>query len=476
MRAFLAALIASALGGGCYRPSVEACQLQCNNQQCPSGLTCNEQGFCASSASAVCDSLPVDAPADADDSAVTVEVLDRTGAALPSAVVVFADRSNTLIDEKVTGPDGIASSVVPPGGSATAIRSGVGAGGGNVLYATTYLDVWPGAHLVAQSEVNTLTRQVHVTWQPMDTANQYEIRTSCGTPPINVPGGLFELDIPVPVHCPTFDVIVHAGPASSTNPPSLAAALGGQTASSVVMPMFQQPVPVMATIAGRPTNAAMLGVSLAGWITPMVPATAPFTSTSLTQANPTITLYAPKGVNLTAQVFIGNADPALANYGQVVIERLPAMATSYTRNLNGIVIPWVGNATYEPASRSLRWQISTPQGVTVATPNVVMADVGFTRGMNRVSWRVIAPGSYVTTSVEGGVTVARLALPDIPGDRVFEPMTGDVIDLDDAITVHVDDAAVHGVIEQFEAKRLELSSSVPGLGHLTFMATPQSTP
>ncbi|MDB4961119.1 MAG: hypothetical protein JWP01_1118 [Myxococcales bacterium] len=60
-------LLAVLLGAGCYSPSVEPCRYVCNGATCPSGLTCNAQGMCASSATEMCggDGGPIaDAPPD----------------------------------------------------------------------------------------------------------------------------------------------------------------------------------------------------------------------------------------------------------------------------------------------------------------------------------------------------------------------------------------------------------------------------
>ncbi|MDB4961118.1 MAG: hypothetical protein JWP01_1117 [Myxococcales bacterium] len=476
MRAILAALIASALGGGCYRPSVEACQLQCNHQQCPNGLACNEQGFCASSATAQCDSLPVDAPADADETKITIEVLDRTGVPLKGAVVVLADRAGAQIEEKVTGPDGIVTSDAVAGSSATVLRAVSDAAAGDVLYATTYLDLWGGAHLVSQPDPDARTRSVNIKWTPSAAANQYEIRTSCVAPPTTVPGGVTSFDVQIPTRCTTFDVVVFAGP-QNTNPPPMSVVLGGQTGSSVVMPAtWQSSIQVPATITGKPTNSSTLTSSIGGWITPAVPSTATFSSTTIDSGTPISPWRAPPGMSYTVQTAVPGVDPRLPNGTQTVIQRLAAGATSYTRNLDGILIPWTGNATFDRAAGTLSWLALEPQGLTtVATPNIVMAELGFTRGTARVVWRVIAPGTFVTTTVLNGITMATLPFPVVPGMRGLELTPNDQITVDHAITMHVADTAVHRVIELFEQRRFEITSYVPTIDHFTFSQTPSSS-
>jgi hypothetical protein len=54
------------LATSCYSPSVEPCRYVCNGAACPSGLTCNSQGMCATSATEMCggDASVTDTPAD----------------------------------------------------------------------------------------------------------------------------------------------------------------------------------------------------------------------------------------------------------------------------------------------------------------------------------------------------------------------------------------------------------------------------
>jgi hypothetical protein len=469
----LAVTFGALITSACYAPSVESCRYVCNGASCPSGLACNAQGMCASSATDTCEP-PNDAPMDGDSAQITVEVLARDGTHLKGATVVFGDRTGTQVDEQVTGAEGTVTSQVVPGGTATVIRT-LSDPNGETLYATTYVDLWAGAHLMSQPDVDTRTRPVNIKWSPSATANQYEIRTSCVNPAVTVPGGVTSFDVPIPTRCTTFDVIVFAGP-STASPPPMSVVIGGQTGSSVMMPSTWRPyVQVQPTLTGAPTNNATVTSAISGWITPGVPSTTTFSSVTFDATGNTQPWRAPAGVNYTVQTSITSADPLLPGGTQTVIERLAAGATGYTRDLDGLVLPWVGNATFDRATSTFSWPMVSPAGVTAATPSVVFAELVYTRGSNRVVWRLVAPGSFITYSTLNGVRTGSLRMPDVPGPRVFEQlMPNDMITVDNVLTLHVGSAAVHPVIELVEPRRLELTSYVPTIDHLTFSQTPSN--
>jgi hypothetical protein len=226
-------------------------------------------------------------------------------------------------------------------------------------------------------------------------------------------------------------------------------------------------------LAGIPTNANVT-TSIGGWITPGVPSTTTFSSATVVDASGSVGAWrAPAGVSYTVQTAVSSVDPTLPGGTETVIERLPAGATSYTRDLGGLLLPWAGNATFDRATNTFSWPVVDPAGVTTATPNVVFTEVVFTRAGNRVIWRLVAPGSVIAYTTPNGVRTASIQMPDVPGNRVFEQLApNDTITVDNVLMFHVDSAAVHAAIELVEQRRLELTAYLPSIDHLTVSQTP----
>ncbi len=469
-KAFYAVVISvlgSVLGGGCYRPTVAACELQCNDQRCPSGLACNDQGLCAATAMTLCDSLPDDAQV--SPAAITIDVRDNVGGPVPGALVVFADASGQLVADRITGNDGIAVIEMEPGGSATVVRKPTGS---LVTYATTYLSLWSGARIVSQIDIDKRERAVTIKWAPLPGAASYEVRTSCSdgvvVPTTDQPTAV----VMVPVRCPTFDVIVHAGAAtSSVTPPSVV--LGGQTGDVVMPDDWKNSTAIPLTLKGRPSNVGMVAGVLGGWITPQVPSTAPFSNTIVNNTGSAPPWTAPTGINLMATMLFGAPD--VPGTGQLVIDRLPAGATSYPRDFNGALLAWPGNATFDGQTRTLRWATTAPADVMIGVPSLAYAVLRYTRANLDVEWRIIAPGTAIQNTFEGGVPGASFVLPDVPGDRAFEPRAGDTLSADDITLLQVEDAALRGVIEILEPPGPDLFT-VPELRHLTVATSSQGLP
>ncbi len=456
---------------GCYSPGIQPCELACSaNQKCPEGLACNGQNACAATTTAMCNELPIDAPmGDTVSSTVTIEVRDRIGGPLAAALVVFADPAGGPLVEMPTGADGKATADVPPGSSATVIRMvpRVAPLTGSDLHASTYLDLWPGAHIISQAEIDQRTRTVtfEIAAAP-NGASTFSVYTSCtGVLTMSTP----TIAVQVPMRCPLFDAIITAS--SATNPtPSFAAVIPAQTGPSVVVPTgaFKALRSVSGTVTGLPANAGSRIVSASGWATPGLPTSSRALAAAPVDATGTVPpLVVPMDAGLQTQLAVAyQATPGIPPLAQAVIERVPVNATAINRDYNSTLIQWVGNPVFDVATRRLTWPFVMPTMTTPAAPTFFAAVVTYNHDPNMSSiWRIIGDASRITTTG----TQQSITYPDVPGMRNFEPISSDVVANTETITLFgVEPDAAHEVREILEPAGADLGHfKIPALRHLT---------
>ncbi|MDB4961120.1 MAG: hypothetical protein JWP01_1119 [Myxococcales bacterium] len=150
----------------------------------------------------------------------------------------------------------------------------------------------------------------------------------------------------------------------------------------------------------------------------------------------------------------------------MVHERVPTGTAMFRRDLDGVILRWNSPASFDPTSGKLTWSTITPSGVpNVATPSFVTAVAQYGRGNMNVTWRLIAPPSRI---VPTGNTFT-IVFPDVPGMRIFEPMTGDApFPIQGLDTFHVDQGVAREVIEMFEPSITDVDFfGIPGLTHIT---------
>lgn len=467
MRASL--LILTLAATACYNPGVQPCQLACSaNRECPDGLTCNGQNACAATSTALCNELPIDAPSDSSNGTrVTIEVRDRMGGPLAAALVVFADSAGAQIAETPTGADGMASIEMEPGGSATVIRTvpRPSGGAGTDLHATTYLDLWPGAHIISQAELDQRTRTVTFELMPPSGTSKFTVYTSCDGFASTT---ALVATVLVPMRCPTFDVIVSAG--TPTNPnPSFAAVLPAQTGSSIVVTpaMFKPIRNLSGLLTGLPGNASNRLLSLSGWATPALPAsTRAFTSTTPTAAGMAGPLAVPMDGGLQTQLVVAHQPFAGGPmFQQIVYDRLPAASTVLDRNYNSTLVQWAGGPTFDVTTRRLAWPFYTPQSTTPTSPTFFAAQVTYSHDANMSAiWRIVGDASRITTTG----TTQSITYPDVPGMRNFEPIGADVVSSDTITLFGVEAAAARDVRQILEPEGTDLGYfKVPALRHMT---------
>jgi hypothetical protein len=460
-------VIATLAGAACYSPGIQPCAIACSaNRECPDGLTCNGQNTCAMTSTAMCDELPVDAQPDIDasSSTVTVEVRDRTGRPLVAALVIFADAAGALVAEMQTGNDGLAAAEMLPGGSATVVRTVTTPAGGAEQHVTTYIDLWPGAHVITQAEPDTRVRSVTVDLNPPIAGGFFTVHTSCTTST----GSTARITtVAIPERCAAFDVIATAAP-SSTATATHAAFLAAQTTASISIPVaIWQPLRSMSgQLIGLPTNASSRIYDARGWVTPaLVAPTTPLATRAVDATGTVPALPFPMGVGLAPQLTLEVPVAGVA-VRQLIRDRSPATATNLNRDYTGEVLPWLGNATLNRDTRVLSWPVLAAQGIAVNPPTFFVATITYTRSnpvTPRVTWKLIGPATRINSSGNlFGVTY-----PDVPDARVFEPVADDVTTLDTISLYQVEPVAARNLIEIIEINGDSGYFRLPALRHVT---------
>jgi len=462
-------LILTLAATACYNPGVQPCQLACSaNRECPDGLACNGQNACAATSTSMCDELPIDAPSDSSNGTrVTIEVRDRTGGPLAAALVVFADSAGAQIAETPTGADGLASVDMEPGGSATVIRTVPRPTGqtGMDLHASTYLDLWPGAHIISQAEIDQRTRTVTFELMPPPNTSKFTVYTSCDgfTPTTSL-----LVTVLVPMRCPTFDVIISAG--TPTNPnPTFAAVLPAQTGSSIVVTpaMFKPIRSLSGLLTGVPSNAAARTFNVSGWVTPtLASGNRPFTSATPPPSGAIGPLVVPMDAGLQTQLIVAHQPVAGGPmFQQMVVDRIPATSTVLDRNYNSMLVPWIGAPTFDVTTRRLAWPFYVPMSTTPTSPTFFAASVTYSHDPNTSTiWRIVGDASRITTAG----AMQSITYPDVPGMRMFEPISNDVVATNVITLFGVEAAAARDVRQILEPEGSDFGYfKVPDLRHMT---------
>lgn len=463
-------VIAALAGAGCYNPAIAPCQLACANGTCPDGLACNMQNACAATSTSMCDELPIDAPAlDATTNGVTIEVRDRTDGPVAAALVVFADRTGALVAEMPTGADGRASVPMLEFGSATVIRSITTPTGGTQLTATTYLDLWPGAHIINKLEFDQRLRPVTISYNP-PSGGAFVVHATCTTA---VSTQARNTILMIPERCPTFDVIVTSAP-SSTSTPTLAASLTGQTSTNITIPDTQwmpyRNVPGMLT--GVPPAATGRIYSAGGWVSPTLPPTArSFMDVQVAAGAPAITFSLPTGIGIASQFVLEyQPTPGIPASRVLIFDRFPATAANVNRDYTGAMLPWIGDPMFSVGTRTLAWPQYVPAGTTVSPASFFAASAQYTRDANTtVLWRVIGSAARIgpMNNLQGVV------FPDVPGTRVFEPLPPDIVMKGSVTLFQVEAAAEHDMIQILDPAGVDLDYfKIPTLRHLSVSVPP----
>lgn len=471
VRTFFFALIVAA--AGCYSPGIQPCELACSgNRECPEGLTCNGQNACAVTSTAMCNELPIDAPNGdgASSTAVTIEVRDRTGGPFAMATVVFADPAGGQLAEMPTGADGRATFEVPAGGSATVIRTVLRNGvPGMDLHASTYLDLWPGAHIISQAEIDQRTRTVKFELAPPTGTDTFQVFTSC-TGVVREASKTIEVE--VPLRCPMFDAyVVASSPAGpSGGVPDMVAVLSAQTGPTVPVPFvaFKALSDASGSVTGLPTNAAARTLNVAPWATAVLPAPDGPYVTLIPGASGNLGPFTfPSPAGMQTQLVVTHLPTAgVPPLVQAVFDRFPASTTVINRNYNSTLLPWAGKPTFTTGTGRLSWPLFVPAGTLPASPRFFAAKVTYDRSPTMgVIWRIVGDASRITTTMGSAQSIAY---PDVPGPRPFEPTSSDLAGPSLITLFDVEPAAERDLRQILEPEGLDVGYfKIPTLRHLT---------
>ncbi len=417
----LCAVIAIAVVG-CYRPNIERCFLACaENDACPDGLVCNPNGICASSLTDNCSDVPGnDAGSDADApmmTTVTIEVLGPTGAPQNDIRVLFSTPTGGMISEARTDVTGTVVESVPVGSTATIVRIN-----GANYNATTYTDLWEGAHVVSKFGPTIGERAITVNWQAPTSGGVvfYFPYTTCNSPLINTTNLTVGLNISN--NCPRYDLFLIGKNNSGTAVRIITAEnLDASTAVQNFTQAQWKVINANDALDVNLTNApnGMNQVEVSPYLTPSLAYSTPIVTSPLPPSGIAGMLAFPREMNATVAV----ASTSMTDVRtQVYVERLPPNTTVFARDLAMRKFPWLGPSAFDIPTKTVSWPIETPANTTFVSPAVVMTKLSFRRDTAAHDWHIIGRGSHVTQNA----TMGSFVLPEIPGDNPFEPRDGDL--------------------------------------------------
>lgn len=380
------------------------------------------------------------APADAEVGTVTVSVRDDNDEPAEGALAIFADADGNLVDEVTTDAAGVATARMAAGGSVTVIRTF----SDSFSVASTYLDLWPDASIVSQFKNGMKPREEVAIAYP-GVGNPIDYRVVVGCYPDFGGNGVrmtTELDVSMTVdsRCgDDFDVLVIARRNGLPTQSLLGTSVSRPSVSLAGM-TYTDNAPLTATFTDIPdVGGNDIAAALRAWFRQGVLNTTPIASGNLAAGS--ITFDAPTLANHAVDLFMVRPDAGAQYY----FERLAPGAIGLTRSLAGRIQPWVIVPAVDLDARTVGWTEVAPVGVV--PPQAVFVQLRYNGGRAAI-WNVIAPASRIEDGPGAGMRT--LQLPDVPGDRQFEPKPGDQLMSMQVETVRADDAAVdavRGVIE-----------------------------
>jgi hypothetical protein len=424
---------------GCYQRDVANCAVSCaTSNDCPSGLACTAVGRCAASAT---DSCGGDTDAPADDGPIVpgiVQVLVLDDRGLPATgvrVIASAFADGAAFDEATTLADGTATLEVSGEADITAVvTNGVGS------QLTTIRAIAPGASVTfgrRRNEPATVTRTISWTTDP--SATTYFINTSCGIDKSVTAqaGGTNSTTIQLPAFCANdFDVMVVFGNAAFQTFSQFA----GNNAGNVLLDDgFTSFALTEANFSQLPSSSEVSNINFTG--------TSIFRTSDPAFGPGSLGPVAGGGGGGTANLqFPSNGSVGrelvltLGRNGdefeqlQQVVERIPAQG-AYNLAVEPQLLPWISsNPTVDLAARLVTW-IEIPGGATARTNgDLIAVELNYERGSADFRWRIIMPPTLKQSF--GRVGGFQLALPDLPGDEVFEPQAGDTLGFNQHLRIY----------------------------------------
>jgi hypothetical protein len=395
------------------------------------------------------DAPVVDAgPGDARRELVTVEVIDDADQPVAGAQVLF-EEAGAVISEQTTDALGQASAVMDIGASVTVVRTI-----GMTHHAITYADLRYGAQIRSQATYARSFTPVTFTWSTVPGIESYQVFTTCYQDSGNSTTGT-TLAIDLDTRCSgSFD-----------------AAVIGYDNNGLLAPVTQVLIGASGptvTFAGGFVNAASVPAQVTN--APSIPLSAGSTIDTRDDrpsADPINFGGMPANWALPAVQRVARLQFTTPERVMMVFDRFAGTDTTYDVSLDGVLLPMMSDATVDLTTRTLSWnETAPPGGTTIVAPDIVYGQLHFSRGGENIVWRFVGRGSRLVP----GVGVMTLPFPDIPGDRGFEPIAGDV-DVDSRIMTFAANpgATLDPLVETLEpAFHDQRFFGATGLDRLTF--------
>ena len=425
-------LLLLSLTASCYQRDLANCAVSCaTSSDCPDGLACNATGRCATTATTACD-VDTDGGPDGPPVTGTIRVVARDARGLPASgarVIAMSATDGSAIADTTTLADGTVD--LPDVTGAADVTVVVTNGVGSKL--TTVRSVAPETTVTfgrRRNEAPSVARTI--TWPTNASAPNYFIYTSCSPTPTQVTAvngnatqsSTINLD---PTCADNFDVMVVFSDGTFQQFSVFSLANSGNvtlTGSYVVFPQAE------ANFAALPDDLASVnGTALSGAMIfrPEAPATGPTTFGPLAggpdSASALASLPAMGSAGRELYLTLHQVGDEFERLQQIA-ERIPVQGT-YNLQVEPNLLPWIASdPVVDLGGRSISWTELSPGAAARTDGDLVVTEIAYTRGSLDFTWRVIAP----PTAVTGAVTNRSIALPDLPGDEVFEPRATDALE------------------------------------------------
>lgn len=388
---------------------------------------------CVATATTTCD-VDTDGGPDPDGPPVTgtIHVVARDARGLPASgvrVIAMSSVDGAAIADTTTLADGTVDldEVTGPADVTVVVTNGVGS------KLTTVRSVAPKTTVTfgrRRTEVPSVARTI--TWPTNASAPNYFIYTSCSPTPTQVAAvngnatqsTTINLD---PTCADSFDVMVVFIDGAFQQSSLFSLANTGNvtlTGSYVVFPQADANFSALPADLASVNNTLLTGAMI---FRPGDPASGPTSFGSLAggpeSASALTSLPVMGSAGRELYLTLRQVDDEFERLQQVA-ERLPVQG-AYNLQVEPNMLPWIASEpVVDLGARSISWTQLSPGALARTAGDLVVSEISYTRGSLDFTWRVIAPPSAVT----GTGSDRSIALPDLPGDQVFEPRSTDALE------------------------------------------------
>lgn len=416
----------------CYQRDLADCAVSCaTSADCPSGLACTAGGRCAASASTACD----DGDGGPDGPPITgtihVRALDDRG--LPAGglrVIATSSVDGAAVADTTTLADGTVDlpEVTGQADVTVVLTNGLGS------KLTTIRNVSPETTVTfgrRRNEPPSVDRTI--TWNTSPDAPNYFIHTSCSPVPIQVPAQAnvatqsktIQLD---PTCADDFDVMVVFGTQAFLSFFQFAGHASGDVVLDGTYTLYTA---FNANFSALPPDVALGAVLFTGASVFRAgdPALGPsgFGGLAGGSAGATSTMSLPVTGTVGRELYlrIGHTPDEFERF-QYLAERIPAQG-EYNLALEPNLLPWITtDPVIDLGARTITWTQLASGPSARAAGDLVVAEISYTRDALDFHWRIVMPPSAVIAT--GNADEVRVAIPDLPGDEIFEPRSTDALE------------------------------------------------